>query len=204
MKLIPQEWKWDSAAASGALPGPHDPAVWIARLPSDVAIQSHLQSLLSSTERAQLERFQVRQDQLRFLAGRGLLRIFLGAHLKVPAPAVELHYTSAGKPFVSVPKGAPQLHFNVSHSGEWVAIALSFRTEVGVDLEVVRPSDDLETVARQVFPPTALRAWLQSDSANSLTAFYQAWTRHEAALKALGQGFAPTGDVTVSNVECRD
>ena len=193
MKLTPQLWSWDgtqSAAGWLARCPTEVPVVWQARLPDDPATQEHLLSLLSAEERVRLARLQMREDQQRFLTGRGLLRLLVGAHFNVAAARVKFDYGPFGKPFVVPRAGAPALHFNVAHSGQLVLLAFSSMHEVGVDVEAVRPFPDMETVARQVFSADEYRGWLSLNLEARLTAFYRVWTRHEAGLKTLGLGFA--------------
>lgn len=52
------------------------------------------------------------------------------------------------------------------------------------------PNLDWEAIACRVFPAQEYRRLARLDPVERLTAFFQAWTRHEAALKALGLGFA--------------
>jgi 4'-phosphopantetheinyl transferase len=152
---------------------------------------------LSAEERARLARLHLREDQQRFLAGRGLLRLLIGAGLNLPAERVEFNYGPFGKPFVAPCAGTPALHFNVSHSGKLVLLAFSPAHEVGVDVEEVRREPDLETVARQIFSADEHRGWLRLNPAERLTTFYQAWTRHEASLKAMGLGFIGEQDAAL-------
>jgi 4'-phosphopantetheinyl transferase len=192
MKLTPQPWIWDGANPDAAWLAecPADvPVVWQARLTDDPDTQAYLISLLSAAERARLARFHLREDQQRFLAGRGLLRLLVGAHLNTPPERVKFNYGPFGKPFVVPPAGTPALHFNVAHSGKLVLLAFSPVHEVGVDVEEVRRDPDLETIARQVFAADEHRGWLRLNPAERLTAFFRAWIRHEAGLKALGLGF---------------
>lgn len=193
MKLTPKPWSWDTT------PPGHDwlaacpkgvPTVWLARLPDDPAIQSRLASLLSGEERTRLERLRQREDQQRFLVGRGLLRTLVGAHLCMPPEHVKLNHGPFGKPFVISPDKAPPLHFNVSHSGQLVLLAFHPAHEVGVDVEQVRSSHDHEAIARRTFPACEYHDWTALPPEKRLTGFFRAWTRHEAGLKALGRGIA--------------
>ena len=193
MKLTPQPWTWGGTRPGAAWLAkcPADvPAVWQAWLTDDPATQFFLNSLLSAEERARLARFHQQEDQQRFLVGRGLLRLLVGAHLDTPAERVEFDYGPFGKPFVVSGNGTSALHFNVAHSGKLVLLAFSLLHEVGVDVEAVRRVPDLETIARQVFSDDEYRGWIILNPEERLTAFFRSWTRHEAGLKALGLGFA--------------
>lgn len=162
--------------------------VWLAELTDGAPTQSRLTSLLSPEERTRLERLRQREDQQRFLFGRGLLRIFAGAHLGLSPEHVKLNHGPFGKPFVVANPGAPTFQFNVSHSGKLILLAFHPLHEVGVDVEQVRPMADWDAVARRSFPDNEYRALATLPAKNQLPAFFQAWSRHEAGLKALGRG----------------
>ena len=66
----------------------------------------------------------------------------------------ELAREERGKPYFP---GAPQYHFNLSHSGPFALCALSDRP-VGVDIQVVRPAWSPKLVDRSCTPEE--RAWL--------------------------------------------
>jgi 4'-phosphopantetheinyl transferase len=117
-----------------------------------------------------------------------LLRLLLGAHLRLPPESVPLGRGSFGKPFVSTGPGKPAISFNVAHSGQLVLLAFHSGREVGVDVEAVRPDLDCEPLAEQVFSPAEKRDWQRLDTAARTRAFFRAWTRHEARLKATGSG----------------
>lgn len=198
-KLTPQPWAWNGSRPGprwlGGFP-PDVPVVWSVWLPDDPAILSDLTALLSSTEHDRLARLKPPADKQRFLAGRGLLRILAGAQLDLPPARVQLDLGPFGKPFIVPPDGAVPLHFNVSHSGKLVLLAFSPAHEVGVDVEEMRGDLDYEAIARRVFPAEEYRGWTLLAPADRLTAFFRAWTRHEAALKTLGSGFTDEPDAT--------
>ena len=166
------------------------PLVWQAPLTDDRAVHAHLTSVLSGTERERMEQFRRSGDQARFLVGRGLLRLLVGAQVNLPPERVAFKLGPFGKPFMVPPFGKPPLHFNVAHSGQWVLLAFSATHEVGVDIEEIRPAQDWQEVGRRIFPAAEYAAWLRLEGAERSPAFFQIWTRHEAGLKALGLGLA--------------
>ena len=199
--LTPQTWTWNCIRPSeGWLDQcpPHRPVVWQAWLTDDQAILSRLTLLLSADEKARLQRFRFREDQQRFLIGRGLLRVFVGAQLKLPPERVELNYGPFGKPFARSQISASSLQFNVSHSGKLVLLVFHRVHEVGVDVEQMRPGQDWEAVAKRVFPAEEYRRWTLLNPQERFTAFFQIWTRHEAKLKTLGLGFSDESESSQS------
>ena len=208
MKIIPQAWEWNRSVATAswlANSAAAVPVVWQAWLPEDEATRSRLLPVLSPPEHARLKNFGQSGDQLRFLVGRGLLRILVGAQLGMPAEQVEFRFGPFGKPFVASAAGQPALHFNVAHAGKLVMLAFSQSCEVGVDVEEERAAADLALTARRLFPDCGYRDWLSLNPTEQLAAFYQAWTHHEARLKALGRGVSDEQDVAdAAGIFCAD
>jgi len=62
--------------------------------------------------------------------------------------------------------------------------------EVGVDVERVRPLDDLETLAERVFSRRERETLQRLTGPQRLNGFFNAWTRKEAFIKALGEGLS--------------
>lgn len=119
-----------------------------------------------------------------------MLRELLGRYLDAPPAAVEFRYGPRGKPALASPWDRSDLRFNLSHTGNVVAFAVSRGAEVGIDLERVRPLPDLEGVAERFFAAAEIRALLDLTPEQRLRAFYRIWTRKEAFVKAVGDGLA--------------
>lgn len=158
-----------------------------------------LEAALVPDERARMARFAFADDRARYAAGRGLLRHVLGLALDAAPDAVPLVEGVNGRPVLAhASRGAPPVAFNVSHSGDRLAIALArvpagtdAALPLGVDVEVVRTIGRMDAVERRVFDE-AERAALDArgDTAARLRAFHRLWTRKEACMKATGAGFA--------------
>lgn len=94
---------------------------------------------------------------------------------------------SGGKPFVP---GDPDFHFNISHSGGYLALCTSRQSEVGIDLQEIRPlSAGLEKITRRFYSPSEY-AYLQkiTDPAEKELTFFRLWSVKEAYLKYKGTG----------------
>jgi phosphopantetheinyl transferase len=63
-----------------------------------------------------------------------------------------------------------------------------------VDVEKVQPHGDWDAIAARMFPAAEYRDWSRLNPAARRTAFFRAWTRLEAGLKALGRGIAAAGE----------
>ncbi|MCC6355064.1 MAG: 4'-phosphopantetheinyl transferase superfamily protein [Verrucomicrobiae bacterium] len=169
------------------LPRQGEVVVWFAHLPPHPASRERSLASLSDDERQRMARFLQPADQERFLAARGLLRELLGSWLRTPPDAVRFVTGPRGKPLLA-PGHAPPLHFNVSHSGDIVAIALSATFAVGVDVEMLGRLDDWRAVADRIFSPREKAEMDTVPHGERHRAFLNAWTRKEAVLKASGEG----------------
>ncbi|MDQ2630079.1 MAG: hypothetical protein M3Y75_03750 [Actinomycetota bacterium] len=90
----------------------------------------------------------------------GALRQVLAVYLDRPPEQIRLEEGEQGKPRLEDPRVG--LRFNLGHSGEIALVAVSGESEVGVDVERVRPKRE--------------------------ESFYRDWARHEAHVKCLGIG----------------
>lgn len=146
---------------------------------------SALATSLSADERERAARYRFANDRRAFVACRGTVREILGRHLAIPAAAVRFRYGPNGKPVFE--PGEQELAFNVSHSGELGLCAVARGGVVGVDVERVRELPDA-LIAARFFSPVEHAALSALDAEIQATAFFAAWTRKEAFLKALGEG----------------
>ncbi|MBA8326828.1 4'-phosphopantetheinyl transferase AcpT [Citrobacter freundii] len=112
----------------------------------------------------------------RWLAGRVLLSNAL-------SPLPDIVYGEQGKPAFSADT---PLWFNLSHSGDDIALLLSDEGEVGCDIEVVRPRDNWQTLANTVFSLGEHAEVEAERPEQQLAAFWRIWTRKEAIVKQRG------------------
>ena len=94
-----------------------------------------------------------------------------------------------GKPALAETTQA--LDFNLSHSGDWLACAVTAGTPVGVDLEYCNPHRVTMKLARRFFHPQEVAALQDCSEAVQQDRFYDYWTLKEAAVKARGLALAP-------------
>lgn len=164
------------------LPGAFD--LWVVDLDRYAKCASLEGLQADELERAAAFRFD--RDRSRYLAGRHALRRLLAASLETEPSAVHLSAGRFGKPLVT--GGAGGIHFNVSHSGHVALIALSPRAPVGVDVELLEPVVDADTLTESHFTADERRTFANTPVAARDRVFLQGWTRKEACLKAVGVG----------------
>ncbi len=148
---------------------------------------------LDEAERARARSFVRPEDGARFARARALLRRVLGRCLGRPAGALRFAYGPFGKPAL---EGAPDLYFNLAHSGDRVVIALAVDREVGVDLEVrstVRPSTE-----RMLFTPWERRRLARLGTAERARAARLLAVTKEAVVKAEGSSVFRACDLEIA------
>jgi len=127
-----------------------------------------------------------------------MLRFLLGRYLDISPSELQFGTGPYGKPFVQNPS-TPGLHFNISHSQKIALFAFSQESEIGIDVEGLRPHLDHEAMAKRILNDQE-QEWFKSLPAPERTfAFLTCWTRKEAFTKSLGKGLTfPLRDITVT------
>ncbi len=109
-------------------------------------------------------------------ATREILAGYLGCH----PLSVDIIRSPLGKPLLA----AKGLSFSLSHTGETAALAVAAGRPIGIDIESVRREVDPVGLAKRFFSPAEAEAL--AALVDPLSAFFRAWVRKEAYLKALG------------------
>lgn len=166
--------------------------VWGIHLPNMIGRIAALYAVLCEEEREKSDRFFRKQDRHSSIVARGALRILLSKYIDVPVDKIAFQYLETGKPYVE----DSDVGFNVSHSAEWVLLAFGRKRQVGVDVEKIRYSRDVETIAERYFSPEEIG--LINDATDCKSMFFQIWARKEAYVKALGSAlFRELGSFSV-------
>lgn len=189
--------EWVVPSAPPSLPPQHC-HVWWAE-PAQ-ARDAHLR-LLDAGERGRRDRLVRAADRARFTVGCALLRLVIAELTGIAPDAVELDRSCPdcdrphGKP---KPRQAADLECSVSHSGDRVAVAVTYGARIGVDVEQVDPDVD-DRLADRVLTAVEIAALAHMQPARRAWGFSTYWTRKEAVLKAAGFGLRVAPDqVTVS------
>jgi 4'-phosphopantetheinyl transferase len=151
--------------------------------------------LLDSIELARREAYRREVDRDRFTTGALLLRLAIAASTGTPADRVVVDRRCSG---CGKPHGKPQLpgtglHVSVSHSGRWVAVAVTEAGPVGVDVEEIRDNDTTGLAELCLAPAETVREPRD---------FFTYWCRKESVVKATGDGLRmPLAKVVVSRAD---
>ncbi len=157
----------------------------------ETAVFNNLLQQLPVTLQHKILKYRNWQDAERSLAGNILLLKGLASIGRKEYTLDELKYTEFQKPYFD-----DAIHFNITHSGEYVICALSETHKVGIDIEAIKdiPMEDFTNLF-------AKQEWEQViNASNKLHAFYTLWTKKEAFLKAVGCGLSqPLNQVVIEN-----
>ena len=175
-----------------------DVHIWRADLNLPTWRLQQLAQTLSSDEQQRADRFYFERDRKHFIAGRGLLRTIIGRYLDLEPSQLQFSYSSRGKPALVNTNIEGTLCFNLSHSNGLALYAVTRSRLIGIDLEHVRPMPDAEKLAKRFFSPHEHAAIGSLLPDQQQEAFFNAWTRKEAYLKATGDGLAGLEQVEVS------
>lgn len=130
-----------------------------------------------------------------------LLRQLLEAHQQDSAVLDRQQKTASGRPYLP---NSP-IDFNLSHSGEWVAVIVSCSAEkkaVGIDIEQPQKARDYHKLLRHYATPAETAEIAENRLLPELRGieprFYLSWCLREAVLKAQGAGLVRLSSVTHS------
>jgi 4'-phosphopantetheinyl transferase len=145
-------------------------------------------TVLDHAERQRAACFRLDRDRQHFVLGRAFLRRVLAGYRNRRPEAIALTQGPHGKPALADPDDP--LRFNFSHSGTICVMAVTEGVEIGVDVEELRPVQDLDNALTprertliQAAPPERRDEIL-----------LRCWTRKEAVLKAAGTGLIARPD----------
>ena len=131
-------------------------------------------ALLSAREQAEAQ-----QRGALFLQTRSILKRELARRSGHPAAELDIHRNEQGKPFCPQ---LPQLHFNLSHSGPYLALAFDSQA-IGIDIERPRPRR-FAAIAPRFMSAEQLAAFIERGCPEE--EFYACWCAMEALIKHAG------------------
>lgn len=162
---------------------PHSAEIWL--VDGSTVGDEVLGAFMSWLSPAELQRYHCfvrRERQRQFLIGRVLLRQALGRLLGMPGKAICLLERPGDAPSLAL-AGSASVGLSVSHSGAWIACAVSATSALGLDIEVIDPARDLDALAAQAFDPQENTWFAARPEATRTRDFYQVWSKKEALFK---------------------
>jgi 4'-phosphopantetheinyl transferase len=156
--------------------------VWRIKVGSDEKLHQFFNELLSKDEKQKAAKYHQEKDRERFVTARGALRFLIAGYLKIIPSDIQFVLGPNKKPLLS---SHHNLHFNTSHSGDWILISIA-GTEIGVDVEKINKHFSYNEIIELNFSKEE-KEFIQN-SAEPEKDFYLLWTRKEALVKATGKG----------------
>ncbi|OIN14401.1 4'-phosphopantetheinyl transferase family protein [Oceanisphaera psychrotolerans] len=152
---------------------------------SGVSLPENARKTLSQPELARLDGIRHPRQAMLFLLGRYLLRHLLAERLGLAPDRIPIHIDARGKPRLE----QAGWHFNISHSGDLLALAFGNRGSLGLDIEGRQLSPPQITRLARRYLSEPEQQWL-SRGTRPEADFLRLWTVKEAVLKADGGGIA--------------
>ena len=170
--------------------------LWVISLKNTKLLENiDLENFFPSDELAKANSFAFPNLQLNYLFRRFALRVILSRYIDIEPNKINISYGNFHKPYLS----NSDLHFNITDSGDIAFIAVARNDSIGVDVELIKPIEDILEIAKTIFSNIEFDEFLQISPEEQLLAFYNLWTRKEAFIKAIGHGlFFPLKEVNVS------
>ena len=142
-----------------------------------------LKNYITKWEQLRADKFYFDEDRETYIACHALLRLILSKKLNKNPLEISFIYERNAKPGLM---GNP-LYFNITHTREAFAFAISWYYYVGMDLENSNRTIDFASVIESFFSKKESEFILESKD-DSSDRFFLIWTRKEALLKAIGTG----------------
>jgi 4'-phosphopantetheinyl transferase len=173
-------------SAAGA-ENPHAVEVWPVWLNAAPSSVEAFRALLSGGELIRAQRFKFPALSAAFIQTRAALRILAARRLNADPCKLEISTGTHGKPHI---EAFPGFGFNLSHSGNLAVFAFVSGAHVGVDVEELRGLNDCDILVNRYFSELEKREYRSLAPDLQQQAFFNAWTRKEAFVKATGEGLS--------------
>ncbi len=153
----------------------------------DLEVQENDWAILTPDETQAAKRIVVEEKRGRKASARAHLRRILARYLSTHPEEVKFIYGEHGKPMLAE-RDEPR--FNLSDSESKGLVAVCWGSRIGVDIEFAREGRSFTDIADRFFAQAESAALRSLPSSDRPAAFYRAWTRKEAYLKAWGTGLS--------------
>jgi 4'-phosphopantetheinyl transferase len=172
---------WQNATAQWPVITNAEVHVWRIDINHNLKYLEQFEALLTPEETLRSGRYKQQKDTYRFIVSRGAQRIILGRYLQTPPAELVFVLGDNKKPYL-ISNSGEVLHYNLSHSGKWILLAIA-QSPVGADVEFVDPAFPFHDILDDNFSGEEV-----DYIGTSTERFFTLWTRKEAVLKATGQG----------------
>jgi len=160
-----------------------EPSVYYVKYNSDICIYeiNKFGKLLTEEEREELSRLNFSPRKIKYIIGRIFLKKSLANYLSKDLNEIKLKRGETGKLYID-----GEVKFNISYTDGCIALVLSDSSPVSVDIELLKERGGELEKAKRFFTKDEFD-YIRKN-ADSISAFYEIWTKKEAYLKFTSEG----------------
>jgi 4'-phosphopantetheinyl transferase len=166
--------------------------VWLVRSESvrDPGLLARFGDLLSAAERERMSALRGEDLRHQYLITRALIRTTLSRYDRVAPGCWQLSVNGQGRPEVVPGQSRLDLRFNVSHTAELIACAVTSGRSVGIDVERHDLRQPVQAIADRFLAPHEASDIAAQPTSQRVPRFFRYWTLRESYVKARGLGLA--------------
>lgn len=145
-------------------------------------------NLLTPDELARQQRYRFEKDQHDALITRAFVRDVLSHYADVAPQDWRFSKGEKDKPEIVDPP--LPLRFNISHTHNFIACAVTLEHDIGLDVEHIERNNDILAIADRYFSPSEVKELFSLPEEQQRSRFFDYWTLKESYIKACGLGLA--------------
>jgi 4'-phosphopantetheinyl transferase len=158
--------------------------VWLGKLVK-ATVNHDYWVLLNEVEKIKATSIKLAIQRAQYIEVRAKLRWVLANYINAKPEQLIFAQEKHGKPYLLEHS---HCHFNLSHSGDQLAIAVAQHYPVGIDVEQWKQKADYQALVKRCFAEEEQAYWRSLPDEHKKSEFYRFWTRKEAFVKATGRG----------------
>ncbi|MBE5929222.1 MAG: 4'-phosphopantetheinyl transferase superfamily protein [Lachnospiraceae bacterium] len=143
---------------------------------------SRLTDIISFERKEFIKKLRFDKDKIRSILAEVILRYALWDNYGLTSEEILIEKTEYEKPYL---KKYPNIHFNLSHSGEWVVCCVG-DVSLGIDVEKMEDID--LDIMNDIFAKDEINYVMSHSDKGRLRMFYNIWTLKESYTKNTGEG----------------
>lgn len=167
-------------------------AIWHTNLakPRDSALLARWADWLDPAEAQRMHRFQRLEQRTRFLVSHAMTRDVIARQAGILPGEVVFDHLANGKPYIAAPDAACRFFFNLTHSHDVAAVAISETGPLGLDLEWLGRKGPEVELAQRFFTEREYQDIINQPASTQHHRLLRYWTLKEAYIKAEGWGLS--------------
>lgn len=153
--------------------------LFVIKIDESFNFNQYMDLFFTEESKSHINSFYQTRDRVITFTSMLLKQYFLPIVLSLSPKEMTISFNKYGKPFIL---NHPNIDFNISHSGNYVVLGISYVGKIGVDIELIDNNTDIE------LKEVAFNSF-ESQYIDNILDFYILWTKKEAYLKCCGVGF---------------